>query len=308
MTRTRERHLGFTLVELLVVIGIIAVLMGILLPVVTSARARANTLKCQTQIRELAKGLMMYCAEYKGRLPFGEYDIPRNGTPQRRFLWCTLIGHYLNTRIDQSILSNVTPDAEQFGKVFKCPDAPERSPLSYACHPVAMPWREFEEGVVIPGSPASGIHAPALISNLYNRNIILFETNASVATTWFYPIGYSVDGSQLVQPDRPEYRYFRQSDPYSTDRNLGNDFPINGEPGLYYTNRDSNQDWSAPTGKTIPNYPWRGNVRYRHNLNKLGNFAFADGHVESLTPQDCKRKLWLLKWPGGLTASDGINN
>jgi prepilin-type processing-associated H-X9-DG protein len=288
--------------------AIIAVLMGILLPVVTSARARSNTLKCQTQLREIMKGVMMYAAEYKGRLPFGEYDVPRSGNPQRRFLWCSLIAHYLDLRFDQSLLSTATPDPEQFGKVFKCPDAPERSPLSYACHPVAMPWREFEEGVVIPGMPASRAVMPAIISNLYARNVLLFETGCSVSTTWFYPIGYSVDGSQLVQPDRPEYRYFRQSDPYATDPNLGNNWPISKEPGLFYTNKDSNQDWSPPVGKTIPNYPWRGNVRYRHNLNKLANFAFADGHIESMTQQDCKRYMWLLRWPGNTLPADGIQN
>jgi prepilin-type N-terminal cleavage/methylation domain-containing protein/prepilin-type processing-associated H-X9-DG protein len=306
--RTHDSQHGFSLVELLVVIAIIAVLMGILLPVVTSARARSNTLKCQTQLRELFKGIQMYCAEYKGRLPYGEYDVPKTGTPQRRFLWCTLISHYLDRRFDQSLLSTITPDPEQFGKVFKCPDAPERSPLSYACHPVAMPWREFEEGLTIPGMPTSPTaNVPYLISNLYNRNIVLFETGCSVSTTWFYPLGYSVDGGQLIRPDVPEYRYLRQSDPNGNDPNLGNNFPIIQEPGFTSTKK-SNEDWSPAPPQLIPKYPWRGNVRFRHNLNKVGNFVFADGHVESLTAQDCKRNMWLLRWPSGLQSSDGINN
>jgi prepilin-type processing-associated H-X9-DG protein len=293
--------------------AIIAVLMGILLPAITSARARSNTLKCQTQMHEIMKGIMMYTAEYKGRLPFGEYDIPKvkkKGVPQRRYLWCSLIGHYLNTRIEQSILDTDVPDKEQFGKIFKCPDAPENSPISYACHPVAMPWREFEEGTVIPGMTSAYVVSPVEISNLYSRNILLFETGCAVATTDFYALGYSVDGGQLMHPEIPEYRYLRQSDPNQNNPNLGNNYPINYEPGYLYTDRDSNQDWSPAPGSVppAPKYPWKGNVRFRHNLNKIANFAFADGHIESMAKQDCRRYMWLLKWPVGMQATDGISN
>jgi prepilin-type processing-associated H-X9-DG protein len=72
--------------------------------------------------------------------------------------------------------------------------------------------------------------------------------------------------------------------------------------------KKSNEDWIPTTAQPTSTYPWRGNVRFRHNLNKVGNFVFADGHIESLTAKDCKRNMWLLRWPTGLRASDGINN
>src|SRR5213595_35562 len=68
----RIRH-GFTLVELLVVIGIIAVLIGILLPVLNRARAAANRAVCLSNIRQLGTGILMYCKDNKGWFPTCAY-------------------------------------------------------------------------------------------------------------------------------------------------------------------------------------------------------------------------------------------
>ncbi|MCG3150636.1 MAG: hypothetical protein PCFJNLEI_04124 [Verrucomicrobiae bacterium] len=60
---------AFTLLELLVVIGIIGVLVGMLFPVLRSARAAAKTTQCLNNLRQISLALQMYVNDSNGRLP-----------------------------------------------------------------------------------------------------------------------------------------------------------------------------------------------------------------------------------------------
>jgi prepilin-type N-terminal cleavage/methylation domain-containing protein len=59
---------GFTLMELLVVVGIIAVLAGLLLPALNRAREKANGVQCLNNLRQLTLGWTLYAEDNEGRL------------------------------------------------------------------------------------------------------------------------------------------------------------------------------------------------------------------------------------------------
>ncbi len=67
---------GFTLIELLVVIAIIAILAAMLLPVLNSARKKAQTTQCRNNLHQLSLTAFLYCQDNNDYLPFAWYNDP----------------------------------------------------------------------------------------------------------------------------------------------------------------------------------------------------------------------------------------
>jgi prepilin-type N-terminal cleavage/methylation domain-containing protein/prepilin-type processing-associated H-X9-DG protein len=65
MCRPRRNRSAFTLVELLVVVGIIALLIGVLMPALSAAREASRSVVCVANVKQLASALQMYANDYK---------------------------------------------------------------------------------------------------------------------------------------------------------------------------------------------------------------------------------------------------
>lgn len=302
--------------ELLVVIGIIAVLIAILLPVINKSRQASITLKCETQLRQMYHGLSMYAVDNKGRLPWGQYRAVTDLTtqiyvhgisqapPQNVVTWQSIINQYFNPKAPNTLFypgtNQVTIGDGTSQNLFLCPGAPDGAARSsYVCNMVAMPDKDYEEDWVKYSGTNQPVLQPAQLGKLYPHNVLLFDTGAVINSEAMYVTGYDVDYQYFIDPGDTQARFFRGDDPYSANKYRGSALPV-------ITEKDQNRDWVDPgDGSFTPKYPFQGNIRYRHNGDRMANFVFADGHVESLRPDQVIRYMFKLRWPAGMPVSTG---
>jgi len=113
-----RRRGAFTLVELLVVIGIIALLISILLPTLSKSREQATRVKCASNIRQWGAALQSYSSDNKGLLPYNGPAIPGVAVGGKDLAWNSSI---VQDFFEKYLVKNKAVNERQTDNVLYCP-------------------------------------------------------------------------------------------------------------------------------------------------------------------------------------------
>jgi prepilin-type processing-associated H-X9-DG protein/prepilin-type N-terminal cleavage/methylation domain-containing protein len=287
---------AFTLVELLVVIGIIAVLVGILLPALSRARQQANLITCQTHLRQIGQAIFIYVADNQGFLPYGYW----NGTyltytydNTKANDWGILLSNLLSSRLGNDFADQTKSGGlQQFNRgIFLDVDTPANgdAQLQYSAHPRLMPnlgtpissadttlknydgaWNPYKLAHVQRASEIALIFCGALTK----PNTIPYPADPNywgAEASGFALDNWAFSGAAGTGPTSPATSPPADFLLY----NLAVDNGISIDGGY---NTDDMTGNPNPTPSAKDNW---GNIRWRHMNNNVANFLFCDGHVES---------------------------
>jgi prepilin-type N-terminal cleavage/methylation domain-containing protein/prepilin-type processing-associated H-X9-DG protein len=297
---------AFTLVELLVVIGIIALLISILLPALSRARQSANQVKCMSNLRTLGLAMAMYVTDNHGWLPFGFVvqggQVGRKpphtfnfSTPNGQFAeWDIFLVHELNSKY--GLDSNDTawgngpgpaptngytnkPGVTDQGMraAFLCPEVnDDRMPtahsliLHYSAHPRVLP--DLRTNDLYVGSPNKMLGYVAAHIRRSTEIAVIFD--AAIYTdsgSWTAPAdSFALDRGRTLGESSPSTDLTDAYAKWGNTMSPGDPVDLTpfsqGTPG-------SASDRNADTQNN-----W-GNIRFRHMNNTMANALMLDGHV-----------------------------
>ena len=264
---------GFTLVELLVVIGIIAVLIGILLPSLSRARAQANSAKCLSNLRSIGQAIQSYAAEHRGFLVPGWVDSPTPSGDRGVENYATLLVglKYLPAPTAPNGAAVGDDSNDEQLSVFRCPDGNNTKHEIGAGSPNLWPVSVYEPVATWNDSGnwcwrrQSVTTAPfwagseAAVDTWYGINMIGSVDNGTNAASRFPFQKLQLEADNTVRGRLTKLTSFKNSSTlaimYDGVRHLD---------GGHGANVNSNH------------------VSLRHGGRKTANCLFADGHCEIL--------------------------
>ena len=308
---------GFTLVELLVVIGIIAVLISLLLPALNRAREQANLINCQSNLRTIGQLLNIYSAENNGYLPYGHalckpggktytYDATSltNALAAEEWWWTDTLSLMNDNQTESKAVTGATSQnfsmqALNYSAVFHDTDIPGSLPIGPRASHYCANMRILAEGTY--ADPCSTATDPAAHDDFPLRTLSSIQHGSQVMMIWCAATDLSngatdrgadelcnaLDGSQygwghgLSNP--PADASYWSSAFYGNLISLGNDLSGTNSRFSNVTVpylKGENQDYLNAAGLGWNNV---ADMRYRHMDNTTMNVLFVDGHVESRT-------------------------
>ena len=250
MPTTRQK--AFTLVELLVVIGIIAVLISILLPALNRAREAAKSVKCQSNLRQIGQAMLIYTVDNKGALPVNQSSTPSSPTDTN---WILLVMNSFTGK-NPTIFSGPVLSTSLRG-AFQCPSAPPVSENggSYSAHPRIIPNIAVNDALT--GKRFVGYK----LAKIKRSSDIAYVFDARV---WVQPAGSNAS-STLAAIDASRIGY--------------DSFLVYGKGGVASDSSVSYNPGAGDNTDSATSIPLT-NLRFRHGKNTICNALMIDGHVE----------------------------
>jgi prepilin-type N-terminal cleavage/methylation domain-containing protein/prepilin-type processing-associated H-X9-DG protein len=163
-----HRRFGFTLVELLVVIGIIALLVSILLPSLAVAREQAQMIKCLSNMKQLGTALAAYTAETRGYMCPPDVHNAAGSAGSVDDMWSTILVSMGYLRYPP--VSATVPSTDD--TVFRCPSGVTEMNPSLASSTALPPTRKDANGAMAQKQTSSslGMQPGLIVYNWYGFN------------------------------------------------------------------------------------------------------------------------------------------